>query len=107
MNAGLRSITQRYGNDNTRLMDILLDYQAEQGFLSETVVAEIADTLEMAEVDVQQTISFYHFFEGEFHGKYTVYLNDSVVSTMMGRDSIAECFEQEAGIPFNTVSDDG
>ncbi|RKX98280.1 MAG: NADP oxidoreductase, partial [Spirochaetes bacterium] len=107
MNAGLRSITQRYDNDNTRLMDILLDYQAEQGFLSETVVAEIADTLEMAEVDVQQTISFYHFFEGEFHGKYTVYLNDSVVSTMMGRDSIAECFEQEAGIPFNTVSDDG
>ncbi|RKX82845.1 MAG: hypothetical protein DRP70_15710 [Spirochaetes bacterium] len=107
MNAGLRSITQRYGNDNTRLMDILLDYQAEQGFLSETVVAEIADTLEMAEVDVQQTISFYHFFEGEFHGKYTVYLNDSVVSAMMGRDSIAECFEQEAGIPFNTVSDDG
>jgi len=107
MNAGLRSITQRYDNDNTRLMDILLDYQAEQGFLSETVVAEIADTLEMAEVDVQQTISFYHFFESEFRGKYTVYLNDSVVSTMMGRDSIAERFEQEAGTPFNTVSEDG
>ncbi len=84
-----------------------MDYQAEQGFLSETVVAEIADTLEMAEVDVQQTISFYHFFESEFRGKYTVYLNDSVVSTMMGRDSIAERFEQEAGTPFNTVSEDG
>jgi len=107
MNAELRSITQRYDNDRTRLMDILLDYQAEQGYLSDAVVGDIADTLDMAGVDVEQTISFYHFFRGKSHGKYTVYLNDSVVSTMMGREGIAACFEEEAGIPFNTVSEDG
>ncbi len=107
MNAELRSVTQRYDNDRTRLMDILLDYQAEQGFLDETVVDDIAETLDMAKVDVEQTISFYHFFRGKSHGKYTVYLNDSVVSTMMGREGIAACFEEETGIPFNSVSQDG
>ena len=77
MNAELRSITQRYDNYRTRLMDILLDYQAEQGYLSDEVVNDIADTLDMAGVDVEQTISFYHFFRGKSHGQYTVYLNDS------------------------------
>jgi [NiFe] hydrogenase diaphorase moiety large subunit len=88
-------------------MDILLDYQAEEGYLSREIVGEIADILDMAEVDVEQTISFYHFFQAEPHGKYTVYLNNSVVSSMMGRETIASCFEDETGISFNSVSEDG
>lgn len=107
MDAGLRSITQRYNNDSTRLMDILLDYQAEQGILSKEIVEEIADILDMAGVDVEQTISFYHFFETESRCKYMVYLNNSVVSSMMGRKSIVTCFEQESGVAFNSVSKDG
>ncbi len=107
MDATVRSVTQRYNHDKNRLMDILLDYQAEEGFLSDDVMDDVAEALDIARVDVEQTVSFYHFFERESRGKYTVYLNNSVVAYMMGRDRIARCFEEEAGIPFNSVTPDG
>jgi [NiFe] hydrogenase diaphorase moiety large subunit len=61
----------------------------------------------MSKIDVEQTLSFYHFFTRKPSGKYTVYLNDSVVAMMKGRAEVAKAFEQEAGTKFGTVSDDG
>ena len=40
-------------------------------------------------------LSFYHFFSTEPTGKYTVYLNDSAVAMMKGRDEIAKAFEED------------
>jgi len=97
----------RYKNDPTRLMDILIDIQADLGHIPEEAVPAIAKALGMSAVDVEQTISFYHFFCHEPRGRYTVYLNNSVVAKMMGREKIAKAFEQEVGCAFGQVSDDG
>ena len=67
----------------------------------------IADQLGMSKVDVEQTASFYHFFSKEPVGKYAIYLNDSVVAKSKGRDEVAQTFEKELGIPFNSVTEDG
>jgi [NiFe] hydrogenase diaphorase moiety large subunit len=63
--------------------------------------------LDMSQADVEQTISFYHFFSTKPRGKYTVYLNNSPVAYMFGREAIKEAFEKSAGIPFGQVTDDG
>ena len=56
---------------------------------------------------MEQTVSFYHFFSYEPRGKYTIFLNDSVVANMMGREEVARAFEQMAGCKFGNVSDNG
>jgi [NiFe] hydrogenase diaphorase moiety large subunit len=103
----LYSILDKYKKDSTRLMDILIDIQSEKGFIPIPYVEAISEELNLSKADVEQTISFYHFFSMEPRGKYTVYLNDSVVAHMMGRQEVANTFEKEVGCKFGHVSDDG
>ena len=107
MSSQVKSIVERYGKDTTRLMDILIDITHEEGFVSSENIVEIARQLNISKVDVEQTLSFYHFFSNKSRGKYSIYLNESLVASMMGRAEIAEAFEKATGTKFGKVSDDG
>jgi len=101
------SLLKEYNNDRGRLMDILLDIQDEYHHIPQGAVTTIADQLNLSRVDVEQTITFYHFLSLDPVGKYAIYLNDSPVAYMNGRGEVAEAFEKEAGVEFNDVTDDG
>ena len=107
MKLSLTQIIKQYRADSTRLMDILIDTQAEFGHISKQSIEEIAKELNISEVDVEQTISFYHFFSTKPLGKYDVYLNNSVVAKMKGYDKIAKAFEVEADCTMGHISPDG
>ncbi len=101
------SIIKKYGGDETRLMDILIDVQSEIGFISEWTIEQISKALDVPKVDIIQTVSFYHFFHTEPRGKYAIYLNDSVIANFYGKEEIKKCFEEETGIKFGQVTPDG
>ncbi len=101
------SVIKKYGGDTTRLMDILIDIQSELGYLSEWTIEQISKSLDIPKVDIEQTVSFYHFFSKEPRGKYTVYLNNSVVAGFYGEDEITKAFEKETGCRMGQVSKDG
>lgn len=107
MKGKISSLIKKYDQDRGRLLDILLDIQAEFNCIPEEAVEELADQLELSKVHVEETVSFYHFFTREPAGKYAVYLNNSPVSFMYGRAEVAETFEKEVGISFNDVTEDG
>jgi len=107
MDKTIPAVIKKYNGDETRLMDILIDIQAELGYLSDATIARIAKTLNIPQVDVEQTVSFYHFFAREPRGRYTVYLNDSVVAQFHGRAAVGRAFEEAAGCAFGQVSPDG
>ncbi len=107
MESKIKAITAKYNHDPVRLMDILHEVKDEFGYIPAETTRYIAKNLKMSEVDVNQTISFYHFYSVKPVGKYAVYLNNSAVAGMMGRNEIARVFEKEAGIPFNSVTKDG
>ncbi|MBN2175558.1 MAG: NAD(P)H-dependent oxidoreductase subunit E [Bacteroidales bacterium] len=107
MNSQVKSIMEKYGNDPTRLMDILRDITSELGYVSQKESASVAEQLKMSTVDVEQTLSFYHFFSEKPKGKFNIYLNDSLVANMMGRAEVAEAFEKATGSKFGGVSPDG
>jgi [NiFe] hydrogenase diaphorase moiety large subunit len=100
------SIIEAYGRDGARLMDILSSVQAEFGCVSNEAVVVIAEQLHISEVDVIQTRSFYHFFTCKPVGKYAVYLNNSVVSCMMGMADAADEFEKQLGVKFGESTAD-
>lgn len=102
----INPIIDKYHRDPTRLMDILIDIQTEVGYIPPALVPDIAEAINLSAADVEQTISFYHFFSLNPRGKYTVYLNDSAVANMMGRKQVANTFEKEAGCQFGEVSPD-
>lgn len=107
MNKTLDAIIKKYNGDKTRLMDILIDTQDAFGFIQANAAEQIAESLDISSVDLEQTISFYHFFSQQTRGKYTIYLNNSAVANMHGRRDAARAFEKEVGVKFGEVSDDG
>ena len=107
MSSQLEKIIKKYDSNRTRLMDILLDIQHEFGFISKEATVDVAKELNMAVVDVEQTLTFYHFFTRASTGKNTIYLNDSVVACMHGRENVKIAFEEAAACKFGQVSADG
>ncbi len=101
------SIVGSYGKTSGRLMDILKSVQNEFGCVSDEAVSVIASELGISEADVNQTKTFYHFFTSEPVGKYAVYLNNSVVSMMMGMGDVADEFEKLSGIKVGQKTPDG
>jgi [NiFe] hydrogenase diaphorase moiety large subunit len=107
MGNNIKSIIEKYNKDNYRLLDMLLDLQAEFGFISKEAIELIADELMLSEADVIQTASFYHFLSLKPVGKYAIYINNSAVANMMGRKEVVSAFEKETGIKIGQVTPDG
>ncbi len=103
----VQQILDKYKKDHTRLMDILLDIQDSFGYIPVEYNQVIADQLGISRVDLEQCISFYHFFSQQHLGKYVVYLNNSAVANMMGREAVRKTFEEEAGTLFGHKTADG
>ncbi len=101
------SIVEAHGSDASRLMDILLNVQSTFGHVSAEAVSLLATMLRISEVDVVQTLSFYHFFSTTAVGKYAVYMNNSVVSCMMGMKDVVDEFEKQTGVKFGNTTADG
>ncbi|MEM1136126.1 MAG: NAD(P)H-dependent oxidoreductase subunit E [Bacteroidota bacterium] len=103
----LSKILWKYETNHANLLDILIDVQEKEGYVSEKAITEIANHLHLSEADVSQTLTFYHFLSEKPRGKYVIYLNNSSVSIMMGAAKVKAAFEQEVGCKFGEVSKDG
>jgi len=102
-----KKIWQKYGKERTRLIDILREIQAEEGFISEKAIQAVARELRISQAEVEGVISFYHFLSDRPLGKYVVYLNNSITSEMAGREKIIKFLEKEAGCQMGQTSADG
>ncbi|NOX85090.1 MAG: NADP oxidoreductase [Chlorobi bacterium] len=100
-------IIARYHHDRHRLMDILIDIHDLQGYVGDTAIEVLAEQLNMSEVEINETLTFYHFFSKTPRGKYNIFLNNSITACMRGREKVKETLEEECGTEFGSVSPDG
>ena len=100
-------IIDKYDNDKGRLMDILIDIHDLEGYISDATLELLSERLGISGAEVEETISFYHFFSRVPRAKYNVYLNNSITAQLRGRKEVKEVFEKECGTAFGSVSADG
>lgn len=91
----------------TKLLDKLWKYQLEDGFVSRSAIKRIADELQIATIQVEGVLSFYHFFHTEPTGRYTIYLNTGAVAVMKGFKAVREAFEKETNTKVGSVDSTG
>ena len=96
-----------YKHDRGRLLDMALYIQERESFVSPAAVHALAIGLNISHADVERTVSFYHFLSLEPLAKFNIYLNDSVLSQMMGFDEVKREFESEVGISFGGIDANG
>lgn len=91
----------------TQMLNKLWDLQRSVGYISDEAIRAIATEFGCAAVEVEGVVSFYHFFHRRPTGKYTIYLNNSIVSDHKGFSRIKETFERETGATFGSVDRTG
>ena len=89
------------------LLDLLWARQDAKGFLADEDIATIAEQLEMPFIDVEGVCTFYHFFHRKPAGKYTIYLNSSILSEYNGFEPLRKAFQEATGAPWNGVDRKG
>jgi len=111
MNEDLREnigrICQEYGNDRTRMMDVVLAVQKRYGGVSDDAMDLIAEALGTYRVEVESLVSFYSFLTDKPSGKVVIRLCNSIIDRMHGIEKVAKVFQQELGIPMGGTTPDG
>ncbi|MCX2739728.1 NAD(P)H-dependent oxidoreductase subunit E [Pontibacter anaerobius] len=83
--------------ERTYLLDRLWELQNARGYLGDADILQAAAEFGISPVDVEGVTGFYHFFHRQPTGKYTIYLNNSILSWFHGFDRVKAAFEKETG----------
>lgn len=93
--------------DHSPLLNLLWARQDAKGFISNQDIFDIAEHMDLSAIEVEGVCTFYHFFHRRPAGKYTIYLNTSILSDFSGLPSIRKAFEAATGAPWNGVDRTG
>jgi len=100
-------ICRKYGNDRTRMMDIVLDVQAQFGCVSGEAMEQIARAVNTHRVEVESLVTFYSFLSVKPQGKVVVRLCSDIVDWMKGYEAVADAMSKELGVTMGETTADG
>lgn len=91
----------------TQMLNKLWELQKSKGYIHDDDIKELANSFNISEVEVEGVVSFYHFFQRRATGKYTIYLNNSIIADIKGFNRIKETLERETGATLGSVDRTG
>ncbi len=94
-----------YPTKRSVLVPTLLFAQDEVGFLSDEVIAEIAQRLELTVLDVHNVISYYSMLTTKPRGKFNVQVCTNISCVLRGADDLMEHCEKKLGVRHGTTAD--
>src|SRR6266849_2852073 len=96
-----------YPSKRSVLVPTLLYAQDEVGYLSDAVIAEIAQRLELKELDVRNVISYYSMLTTKPRGKFNVQICTNIACILRGADDLYQHCQQKLGIRHKQTTPDG
>ncbi len=92
--------------ERSELMSVLWKVQRVKRHIGHDDITKIAQEFNLSRMEVEGVITFFHFFHKTDSGKYTIYLNNSIVSQYSGMADVKLAFEQAIGLQTGKVSYD-
>jgi NADH-quinone oxidoreductase subunit E len=96
-----------YPTKRSALVPTLLYAQDEVGFLSDEVIAELAQRLDLTELEVRNVISYYSMLTTKPRGKYNVQVCTNIACMLVGGEELLEHCEKKLGIGNKGTTPDG
>jgi NADH-quinone oxidoreductase subunit E len=96
-----------YPSKRSVLVPTLLYAQDEVGHLSDEAIAEIAQRLELKELDVRNVISYYSMLTTKPRGKFNVQICTNIACILRGADDLYQHCQQKRGIRHKQTTADG
>jgi len=101
------ALVQKYPLKRSALIPMLLYAQDEIGYLSEAVIAEVAQRIGISELEVRDVASYYSMLRFKPAGKYNVQVCTNISCMLRGGYEVYERFQEELGIGHKGVTADG
>jgi len=101
------ALVEKYPVRRSALVPMLLYAQDEIGYLSDAVIAEVAERIGIAELDVRNVASYYSMLRFKPAGKYNVQVCTNISCMLRGAYDLYERFQEELGIGHKGVTADG
>ena len=92
--------------NRSNLMNVLWDVQCKKRHIGHDDITKIAQEFGMSRMELEGVVTFYHFYHRTDCGKYTIYLDNSIVAKHAGMESVKEAFEEELGIKTGMITSD-
>lgn len=102
-----KEILAKYPEKRSAVMPLLYLAMAEEGWLTEEGMAEVADWVGITPAQVQSVASFYTMYKRERTGKYLVSLCTSISCMLLGSDAVLDAIEDESGVPHGETDQEG
>jgi NADH-quinone oxidoreductase subunit E len=96
-----------YPVKRSALVPMLLYAQDEVGYVSDAVVAELAERLDLLELDVRNVLSYYSMLRTKPAGKYNVQVCTNISCMLRGGYEILDHCKAKLGIGHKGVTPDG
>ena len=96
-----------YPAKRSALVPMLLYAQDEVGYVSDAVVTEIAQRLDLLELDVRNVLSYYSMLRTKPAGKYNVQVCTNISCMLRGGYEILSHCREKLGIGHKEVTPDG
>jgi NADH-quinone oxidoreductase subunit E len=101
------ALVQKYPVRRSALVPMLLYAQDEIGYLSDAVIAEVADRIGITELDVRNVATYYSMLRFKPVGKYNVQVCTNISCMLRGAYDLYERFQEELGIGPKGITSDG
>ena len=96
-----------YPMKRSALVPMLLYAQDEVGYVSDAVITEIAERLDLLELDVRNVLSYYSMLRTRPAGKYNVQVCTNISCMLRGGYEILNHCKAKLGIGHKEVTRDG
>ncbi len=101
------ALVAKYPLRRSALVPMLLYAQDEVGYLSDAVLAEVAERIGITELDVRNVATYYSMLRFKPAGKYNVQVCTNISCMLRGGYEILERFQDELHIGHKGVTADG
>ncbi|MBE9600407.1 NAD(P)H-dependent oxidoreductase subunit E [Pedobacter sp. MC2016-24] len=102
-------IVKRYpeGKQKSALLPILHEVQAELGWLSASAMDQVADYLDIQDIEVYEVASFYSMYFLKPQGKFVLEVCRTGPCCLVGAEKLMNHIEHKLGVKENEVTADG
>jgi NADH-quinone oxidoreductase subunit E len=96
-----------YPTKRSALVPSLLYAQDEVGFLSDEVIAELAQRVGLTELEVRNVISYYSMLTTKPRGKFNVQVCTNIACLLRGGEELLDHCKAKLGVPNKGTTPDG
>lgn len=102
-----RQIISRYPEKRSAVMPLLYLAMAEEGYLTEQGMEEVARWCDITPAQVLAVASFYTMYKRERTGEYLISCCTSISCMLLGGDDVLHAVEDESGVPHGETDEEG